>query len=99
MVFEVVWTDNAKADFYSIIEYLKGEWSLKVAERFVEIFYNKIDLITTFPFVGMASVKDNSIRKILITKHNALYYQVNENTILLLDFFDTRQNPEKNLFD
>ena len=40
------------------------------------------------------------LRKILITKHNSLYYQVlpEEKIILLLDFFDNRQHWEKDNF-
>lgn len=98
MVFEIVWTEHARTDFQNILIYLESEWSQQIAEKFVTIFYQKVDLVAAFPFVGVASSKDKSIRKILITKQNALYYQLIGNRIVLLNIFDTRQNPNKNLF-
>jgi hypothetical protein len=38
------------------------------------------------------------IRSILLTKHNRLFYRIKDETIELLNIFDTRQNPEKQPF-
>lgn len=50
------------------------------------------------PHIGVASRINPSVRKLLITKHNALYYSVVGNEVTLLDFFDTRQDPSKDPF-
>jgi len=38
------------------------------------------------------------MRKILVTKHNALYYRIEKKQIILLGFFDTRKQPDKSTY-
>ena len=98
MALEVEWTPNAREDLKEIVFYLQQEWSAGIAENFVVECYAKINLIAQFPFIGAASEKIKSVRRIFITKHNALYYSVEESKIILLDFFDTRKHPDKNIY-
>ena len=81
-----------------MIDYLLLEWSLPVAEKFAETIDRRIDVLTLFPNIGIASTKDLSIRSIIITKHNKLYYRILTEKIEILNIFDTRQNPQKNLY-
>ena len=87
MAYEIIWTENAKEDFKRIIEYLQAEWSITIAENFTEKLLLKIELLTKYPFIGIASVKSPQIRSVLITKHNLLFYKVGEDTITLLLLF------------
>jgi plasmid stabilization system protein ParE len=98
MAYQIIWTENAKEDLKTIYDYLVSEWSFKIAENFITECESKIDLITHFPEIGIKSEKYKSVYRILITKHNALYYLLEKDKITLLNFFDTRQNPDKNLF-
>ena len=99
MAYHIVWTDIAKEDIRAVIEYLKLRWSATTAEKFIDNFYTQITLISNQPFIGIASDKYKNVRRILITKHNALFYRVENSTITLLSLFDTRQNPDKNPYD
>jgi plasmid stabilization system protein ParE len=36
MAYEIEWTENAKQDLYKIIEYLRDEWSVDSAWKFVD---------------------------------------------------------------
>ncbi len=76
MAYEIAWTKNAKEDLNNIIDYLKVDWSLDVAENFIMEFYSKLDLISNYPAAGRSSEKVKDVRKILITKHNVLYYKM-----------------------
>ncbi len=96
MAYKIEWTKNASEDLESIIEYLKKDWSLEIAENFILEFYSKLEIISEFPFAGNPSFKEKDVRKFLITKHNSLYYKIEAGKIILLDFFDMRQNPDKN---
>ncbi|MCP4150480.1 MAG: type II toxin-antitoxin system RelE/ParE family toxin [bacterium] len=98
MAYEIEWTANAIEDLKQIVEYLKDEWPLDVADQFVEKPDSILELLIISPYPGRPSKKENGVRQILITRHNRLYYLITGNQILLLDFFDTRQNPEKDLF-
>ena len=95
MVRKIIWTKNAAEDFRNIVEYLHNDWSERIAINFIETFYANIELIDKLPQIGISVEKYENVRRILITKHNVLYYIVSEEEIVLLDLFDTRQNPEK----
>jgi len=85
-------------DYKQIINYLAINWNLKIAEKFIEIVDSKLRLLTKFPFIGIETNNNKTVRSILITKHNRLFYQINNETIEVLNIFDTRQNPESNPF-
>ena len=55
--------------------------------------------LSLLPNLGIASIKEPSIRSILITKHNRLYYQAYSDKIVILDIFDRRQDTQKNKYD
>jgi len=79
--------------------YLEMHFSISVAKKFQQKLDNRILSIKEFPFSGMTTLRTN-IRMIIITKHNKLYYRVEQNTtVRILRLFDTRQNPEKNKFE
>ena len=98
MAYEIEWTDNAGQDLEKIIKYLNKEWSQESAQKFVDKLNSILELLTNSPYIGMKSNKREEVRQILITRHNKLFYQLIGNKILLLDFFDTRQDPEKNIY-
>jgi hypothetical protein len=82
----------------SLNKYLQQEWPQSVLIEFEKRLLTKLILIQKNPFIGSAS-SEQKIRKLVITKHNRLYYKIlNKNQIVLLDLFDTRQNPEKNKY-
>lgn len=99
MAYEVIFSDDVLKTLDAVIYYLEINWSKPVAERFYYTFFQKVEAVAQSPFIGKLSFRNSSIRKILITKHNALYYEVSENSIQLLQLFDTRQNPVKNKFE
>ena len=98
MALPVIWTVNAIEDYKLVIDYLLLEWPLPVAEKFVETIEKRIEVLSNFPNIGIPSLKDPSIRSIILTKHNKLYYRVYSDKIEILNIFDTRQDPEKNIF-
>ncbi len=99
MAYEVIISNEVFTALNSIVFYLETKWSQPVAENFLEIFYKKVELLAINPDIGRKSFKDPSIRKILLTKHNLLYYQFIGGRVELLTIFFTVQNPDKNQFD
>ena len=47
----------------------------------------------------MMTTKGKSIRKLVITKHNKVYYRINKNEIYILALFETRMNPKRNKYE
>jgi plasmid stabilization system protein ParE len=99
MAFKIVWTDHATEDFLNIVNYLEQEWSARISENFIVDCYAKLDLLEATPLIGISSTLYKNVRRIMITKNIALYYEVRLQNVTLLNFFDVRQSPIKNLFD
>lgn len=99
MAFKVTWTPNAEEDYKKVITYLKDTWTEKVAFQFIGKVEQRLSRLSIFPLSGIVSNKEKSIRCIVITKHNKLYYRIKNDTIEILSLFDIRQNPNKNSYE
>lgn len=95
MALEVVWTKRAERKFDNLLEYLLEEWGDRATKNFVRKVYHFLDLLSEFPSLGSLENKKKGIRGFTIVKQVNLFYTVKENQIILLNFFDNRQNPEK----
>ena len=51
-----------------------------------------------FPEIGSLQVQDKGVRGFTLIKQVIVLYKVKGNSIIILDFFDTRQSPEKKKF-
>jgi len=94
MAKEVIWSNEAIKSFDDVISYLKENWTAKEIDNFILQTDAAIDLISEFPFIFKKYNKHN-IRTALITKHNLVVYKVYSSHIIVLNFWDTRQDPIK----
>lgn len=94
---EVIWSKRAKQDYLNVLEYLHKNWGIKEVRGFVRKTEEAIRTITTNPKSFVASSKRKNVHKGFVSKHNSLFYQVKyrKKQIILLTFWDNRQNPEK----
>ena len=99
MAIQIIWSENAVEDFERIIRYLNKMWTEKIALEFEYKVYSKVELLASQPQIGRTSTSFNTIKSILITKHNRLYYQISDLGLEVLNILDTRQNPDKNIYD
>jgi hypothetical protein len=53
-----------------------------------------LDLLTEFPEVGTLENNDLNIRGFVIVKQLTIFYQIRDNEIILLNFYDNRQKPK-----
>jgi plasmid stabilization system protein ParE len=96
MAYEIVYSGAAEKQLNALIAYLEIEWSERVADSFLTVFNDKLDLLRLNPKLGRPLDRDSSIRKVTLTKHNLLYYTFDSTRVFLLTIFDTRQDPDKN---
>ena len=100
MAYKIIVSKNFQKRVIALNSYLQKEWGLTVASRFHETLIKTILTIADQPGIGSVSKKKKDVRKILITKHNRLYYRVKDKeSIFLLTLFDTRQNSKRNRYD
>ncbi len=94
----IIWNRRASNSFNSIIEYLKSEWGDKVTRDFVVRSYKLIELLEQNPEMGPVQHAEKQIRGLFITKHNTMFYRIEEEKLILLNFFDNRRHPAKRDF-
>ncbi len=94
----IIWNRQASNSFNTIINYLQDEWSESVTRNFVVRTYQIIDLLSENPEMGLIENAEKQIRGFVITKHNTLFYRVEEGKLILLNFFDNRQSPSRKSF-
>ena len=97
MDLKVKWTPKALDSYHSILKYLNTSWSEKEVKNFVNRTDSVVNIITVQPYLYKAA-KTNTIRAAFVTKHNMLFYRIFKNKVVLLEFWDTRQNPMKRNF-
>jgi plasmid stabilization system protein ParE len=98
MAVKIEWTDPVLQDLKSIVFYIENEWSEAIADKFVELVKERVKDLAKYPYMGMDSGKNSAIRSIKLSKHNRLYYRLENDILVLLNIFDTRQHPDKNLY-
>jgi plasmid stabilization system protein ParE len=97
MVKEVVWTQSATKSYWQVIEYLSKEFGDNIVSHFVTTVHDKIDLISSNPFLFRKSSSSKNVFITVIHKRLTLTYRYRprKKRIELLVFWDTRQDPLK----
>ena len=95
--YKVVYKKRFEQKFLRLLNYLNTEWGTKVTDNFMVTFQEKITILVSNPNIGKES-SVLTVKSILITKHNRLYYRVKNDVIEILNFYDTRINPRNNPF-
>ncbi len=81
-----------------LLYYLETEWGKTVADRFANKLEKRLDDLSGQPLVAIESEIFKNVRSILITKHNRLYYRIKDTTIEIVNLYDTRMDPKKNIY-
>lgn len=90
MAHKIVWSETSLSDLADVLSYLKEEWSKQVSDDFTIALEDQLKVLEEFPRTGIASHEQPYIRRVLITKHNALFYTYDEEFVTLLKIVDTR---------
>lgn len=86
-------TKRAKRTYHTIRNYLLEEWGEQVVKAFEIKTMDFFDLLEAFPEIGTLEYPDKEILGFQLTKQTRVFYRVKGNQIIILAFFDTRQNP------
>ena len=97
IVENVVWTDEAKSSFGSIVNWLKEKWSEKEINKLIQRTENLIKTLQQHPESCRPSLKKKNVRIAILDKHTQLFYHYNAKgkTITVLLFWEMKQNPQK----
>jgi len=83
MAYQIIWTAEADKDLYTIIHYLKENWSDYSAQKFAERIMKKIERIATMPYNPRPTSQPN-IQLIKLDKKNVLFFTIENNNMVLL---------------
>ena len=92
---EVFVTRSAEKKFGSIVQYIRAKWGNDTAGEFVKKVDDSLALLKRFPLLGKVASAD--IRVLTCTPQTTIIYRVSLDRILVLSFFDVRQDPKKKL--
>jgi len=95
MALEIEWSKRADKSFDRIIDFLQAEWGDQVVKAFVKKIYDFLEILAEFPEIGSIQVQERGIRGFTVIKQVIVFYKIQGKSIILIDFFDTRQNPKK----
>jgi plasmid stabilization system protein ParE len=89
----VRWTAEAEESFAQIIEHLEEKWSEKEVKKFIRTVNKVLKQISGFPRMYEASTSNPGVRKGFVAKQCSLFYEITEECIVLLFFWDNRRKP------
>lgn len=98
MALEILWSKKADRKFDHIIEYLSAEFGEASTKKFINKVYEFLDLLAQFPDIGTIESKEHNIRGFVIVRQLTIFYQVRNDKIILLNFYDNRQQPKPKRF-
>lgn len=93
MTLPIFWNIEAQITFDAIVEYIESVWGEKEVANFFHQTQRVLKSISKQPYIFKASEINQNIRKGLISKQTSLFYQVEKNRIIILYFWDNRQEP------
>jgi len=92
MSLAVAWTPEAKETFEHTVNLIESKWGIKSAEKFVRSAHKTINAVAAQPYIFKGSFAQNT-RQAVITKQTSMFYEVHSSHILILFFWDNRQEP------
>jgi plasmid stabilization system protein ParE len=90
----IVWTSNAKFELKYILEFYNFRNKTKTYSlNLYRKIQSEIDHLIFQPTIGKKTDIIN-VRGLIIENH-IVYYELNENQIIILSVWDSRQNPDR----
>ena len=78
-----------------LLEYLEEKWSARIKSKFLNKLKSSLNSVTKEPNAFPKSQIRPDLRKVVITKQTTALYKVESDSIYVITFTDTRQDPDK----
>lgn len=96
MSYVLRWTPESKRTFNQNLEYLAKEWDNQIVNKFLDRAEEVLEQIKSNPKLYPVYRPEDMVYKCVVHKRIVLYFRiVDEETIDLLTFWNTYQNPDK----
>lgn len=93
MVRRLIWSIEARNSRKSIFEYWNNRNKSKVYSRNLNLLFTEnLAIVLKLPEFGISTTTTDI--KFIIVSHFEIVYKITETEIVVIDVWDTRQNPE-----
>lgn len=93
MVRRLIWSIEARNSRKSIFEYWNNRNKSKVYSRKLNLLFTEnLAIVLKLPEFGISTTTTDI--KFIIVSHFELVYKITQTEIVVIDVWDTRQNPE-----
>jgi plasmid stabilization system protein ParE len=82
MAYELIWSAEAENDFRNIVLYLKVNWSIQSAEKFIQRTYRRLDKLAEMPAVGR-STSQKSVYMYKLDRKNVVFFSIESNHLVI----------------
>lgn len=97
MGYKIKTSKRAKTEIFRTVDYLISNWSFEIANNFLDKFEEIKITLSKNPKIYQVSYESKNIRKAILTKHNIIYFTIDDDTktVVILTVFNVLQNPNK----
>jgi len=93
MARRLIWSVEAQNSRKNIFDYWNNRNKSKVYSRRLNLLFNtNLKIVLQLPELGKPTFREDS--KLIIVSHFEIIYKITPNEIVVLDIWDTRQNPQ-----
>lgn len=93
MMYKIIASPLAVETYQQNIDFLEKRWSENEVLQFISNVSDVISILKVSPQTFKKWEKDSNIHQIEIQKQITFYYQINNNNVELLLFFNNYQDP------
>jgi plasmid stabilization system protein ParE len=79
MAFKIAWTQKARLSTAKVVDYLETNWSVKVADEFIDKVNHHLLLLASGNLKGSPTERRPQIKSVLITKHTGFISERGKN--------------------
>ena len=90
--YRVIWSEEAVSDLQEIYDFVLRNWSVKEAERLLDLVKEFEDVISIYPEGFKPSNSVDGVRIGHIHQNTTAIYRIQEKSIEIVTLFDNRQN-------
>jgi plasmid stabilization system protein ParE len=92
-MFEVIFSKRANETFDLIQTQLLTRWGTGIVIKFEQRTWKIIKSISNTPYIYQSIKTNVEVRKAVIHKNCSLFYKIREKRVVILFFWDNRQEP------
>lgn len=95
---KVVWDSRAKQTRSQVANYIRREFGAKRKIRFLQDVRDTVKNLSKAPYIGqidpLFTDRPQTYRSVIVNGLNKMVYRVEDDTIYIVAFWDTRSEPE-----